>query len=134
MLQDEKNGCGMVPFVTVGEGMFSDLDIYSLKEGDTVTLDHEVRIRMDTVTTGEGEEWFYIFTNEEEIHKQPVPDVVMEIPFADMFEIAAKSDKVVGVVINPFGRYFKADKKVIECIYEVFENMEDESLWKELSE
>ena len=51
-----------------------------------------------------------------------------------MFDIAGKSDKVAGVVINPFGRYFKADKKVIECIYEVFKNMEDESLWNELSE
>ena len=121
----KRDGCGMVPFVTVGEGMFSDLDIYSLKEGDTVTLDHEVRIRMDTVAAGDGEEWFYIFTNEEEIHKKPVPDVVMEIPFTDMFDIAGKSDKVAGVVINPFGRYFKADKKVIECIYEVFKNMED---------
>ena len=42
----KEDGCGMVPFVTVGEGMFSDLDVYSLKEGDTVTLDHEIRIRM----------------------------------------------------------------------------------------
>lgn len=55
-----------------------------------------------------------------------IRDVRMrEIPFADIFDIAAKSDKVAGVVINPFGRYFKADKSVIECIYEVFENMED---------
>lgn len=121
----KKDGSGMVPFVTVGEGMFSDLDVYSLREGDTVTLSHDVRIRMDTVTAGEGEEWLYIFTNEGEIHKQPVPDVIMEISFADIFDIAAKSDKVAGVVINPFGRYFKADKSVIECIYEVFENMED---------
>ena len=98
---------------------------YSLKEGDTVTLDHEVRIRMDTVAAGDGEEWFYIFTNEEEIHKQPVPNVIMEIPFADIFDTAARSDRVAGVVINPFGRYFKADKSVIECIYEVFEKMED---------
>ena len=121
----KQDGSGMVPFVTVGEGMFSDLDVYSLKEGDTVTLDHEVRIRMDTVAAGDGEEWFYIFTNEDEIHKQPIPEVVMEIPFADMFDIAGRSDKVAGVVINPFGKYFKADKKVIECIFEVCKNMED---------
>lgn len=121
----KKNGCGMVPFVTVGEGLLSGLDINGLKEGDTVTLDHEVRILMDTVAAGDGEEWFYIFTNDEEIYKQPVPNVIMEIPFADIFDTAARSDKVAGVVINPFGRYFKADKSVIECIYEVFENMED---------
>lgn len=41
-----------------------------------------------------------------------------------MFDIAGRSDKVAGVVINPFGKYFKADKKVIECIFEVRKNME----------
>ena len=123
-LRMKEDGCGMVPFVTVGEGMFSELDVYSLKERDTLTLNHDVRIRMDTVSAGEGEEWFYIFTNKDEIHKQPVPEVVMEIPFADMFDIAGRSDKVAGVVINPFGKYFKADKKVIECIFEVRKNME----------
>ena len=121
----KEDGCGMVPFVTVGKGMFSELDVYSLKEGDTLTLNHDVRIRMDTVSAGEGEEWFYIFTNKDEIHKQPVPEVVMEIPFADMFDIAGRSDKVAGVVINPFGKYFKADKKVIECIFEARKNMEE---------
>ena len=121
----KEDGCGMVPFVTVGEGMFSDLDVYSLKERDTLTLNHDVRIRMDTVSAGEGEEWFYIFTNEDEIHKQPVPEVVMEIPFADMFDIAGRSDKVAGVVINPVGKYLKADKKVIECIFEARKNMEE---------
>ena len=105
--------------------MFPDLDVYSLKEGDTITLDHEVRIRMDTVTEGDGNEWFYIFTNSDEVHKKPVPDVVMEIPFAEMFEAAEKSNKVNGVVINPFGKYFKLDKKLIECTFEVLKHMEE---------
>lgn len=38
---------------------------------------------------------------------------------------ALYSDGYTVRVINPFGRYFKADKKVIECIDEVFKNMED---------
>ncbi|MSC86183.1 hypothetical protein EAI89_20275 [Eubacterium sp. am_0171] len=121
----KRNGCGMVPFVTVGGTMFPDLDVSSLKKGDVVTLDHEVRFRMDTVAAGDGVEWFYIFTSEEEMHKKPVPEVIMEIPFADIFDIAGKNDKVAGVVINPFGRYFKADREVIECINAVFQNMED---------
>lgn len=121
----KEDGNGLVPFVTVGEGMFPDLDVYSLKEGDTITLDHEVRIRMDTVTEGDGNEWFYIFTNSDEVHKKPVPDVVMEIPFAEMFEAAEKSNKVNGVVINPFGKYFKLDKKLIECTFEVLKHMEE---------
>ena len=119
------DGCGLVPFVTVGEGVFPDLDVYSLQEGDTITLDHEVGIRMDTVTEGDGKEWFYIFTNGEEMHKKPVPDVVMEIPFAEILEAAKKSNKVNGVVMNPFGKYFKLDKKLIECTFEVLKHMEE---------
>ena len=67
----------------------------------------------------------FIIENVPGMAKQPVPNVIMEIPFADIFDTAARSDRVAGVVINPFGRYFKADKKVIECIYEVFKKMED---------
>ena len=67
----------------------------------------------------------FIIENVPGMAKQPVPNVIMEIPFADIFDTAARSDRVAGVVINPFGRYFKADKSVIACIYEVFEKMED---------
>ena len=49
----------------------------------------------------------------------------MEIPFAEMFEAAEKSNKVNGVVINPFGKYFKLDKKLIECTSEVLKHMEE---------
>ena len=48
----KSKGHVLVPFVTVGEEMFSDLDVYNLKEGDTLTLDHDVRLHMDTVTEG----------------------------------------------------------------------------------
>jgi hypothetical protein len=90
---------------------------------------------MDTVAAEDGIEWMYIFTNEEESHKKPVPNVVMEIPFRQILEIGLHNDKVAGVVINPFGKYFKADKKVIECIfYACRQNMEGEALWKEQSE
>ena len=123
-----KNGAyGLVPFVTMDEDMLSDLDVYSLKEGDTFTLDHDVRIRMDTVIQGKDDEWLYIFTNSDELHKGRVPDVSMEIPFIDMFEIANKTNRVKGVVINPFGKYLKLDKQIIECIFTVLKNIEDET-------
>lgn len=121
----KKEGCGLVPFVTSGEDMFSELDISELKEGDTLTLDHEVRMRMDTVAARNEVEWLYIFTNEKELHRNRTPDVIVEVPFEDMFQIAARNDKVAGVVINPFGMYFKVDKKVIDCISEVYGQMEE---------
>ena len=129
------DGQGWVPFVTVSGEMFPNLDVSTLQEGDRLTLDQEVRLRMDTVAAEDGIEWLYIFTNEEEGHKKPVPNVVMEIPFRQILEIGLHNDKVAGVVINPFGKYFKADKKVIECIFDACrQNMEGEALWKEQSE
>ena len=50
----KSKGHVLVPFVTVGEDMFSDLDVYHLKERDTLTLDHDVRLHMDTVTEGKN--------------------------------------------------------------------------------
>ena len=122
------DGQGWVPFVTVSGEMFPNLDVSTLQEGDRLTLDQEVRLRMDTVAAEDGIEWLYIFTNEEESHKKPVPNVVMEIPFRQILEIGLHNDKVAGVVINPFGKYFKADKKVIECIFDACrQNMEGEA-------
>ena len=121
----KKEGCGLVPFVTSEGAMFSELDISELKEGDTLTIDHEVRMRMDTVAAGDEVEWLYIFTNEEELHRNRTPDVIVEVPFEDIFQIAARNEKVAGVVINPFGKYFKVDKKVIDCIFEVYGQMEE---------
>ena len=122
------DGQGWVPFVTVSGEMFPNLDVSTLQEGDRLTLDQEVRLRMDTVAAEDGIEWLYIFTNEEESHKKPVPNVVMEIQFRQILEIGLHNNKVAGVVINPFGKYFKADKKVIECIFDACrQNMEGEA-------
>ncbi|MCI6243969.1 MAG: SseB family protein [Agathobacter sp.] len=75
---------------------------------------------MDTVAEGDETEWFYIFTRVEEMHKQTIPEVVMQIPFADMLDTALKSDKVAGLVINPFGQYFKLDKQLIKLVQKDF--------------
>ena len=50
-------------------------------------------------------------------------DSVMTVAIAEA--LIAIGPDANEIVINPFGRYFKADKSVIECIYEVFEKMED---------
>lgn len=75
------DGQGWVPFVTVSGELFPNLDVRSLQEGDKLAVDQKVRLRMDTVAAEDRIEWLYIFTNEEESYKKPVPNVVMEIPF-----------------------------------------------------
>ena len=123
----KSKGHVLVPFVTVGEDMFSDLDVYHLKEGDTLTLDHDVRLHMDTVTEGKDEEWFYFFTGEEESRRKQCGNVIMSIPLYDMMEIAYKSEKVQGLVINPFGKYVRLTKELLGFILKEFtENWQED--------
>lgn len=114
-------GHALVPFVEVGEGFFSDMDVYQLKAGDTITLDHDVRLRMDTVTEDKKEEWLYLFTSEEELRKQQCGNVIMSVPIKDMLRIALDNEKVLGLVINPFGRYVKLDKELLKFLLIEFE-------------
>lgn len=116
----KSKGHVLVPFVTVGEEMFSDLDVYNIKEGDILTLDHDVRLHMDTVTEGKDEEWFYFFTGEEESRRKQCGNVIMSIPLYDMMEIAYKSDKIQGLVINPFGKYVRLTKELLGFILKEF--------------
>ena len=123
----KSKGHVLVPFVTVGEDMFSDLDVYHLKEGDTLTLDHDVRLHMDTVTEGKDEEWFYFFTGEEESRRKQCGNVIMSIPLYDMMEIAYKSEKVEGLVINPFGKYVRLTKDLLGFLLKEFtENWQED--------
>lgn len=123
----KSKGHVLVPFVTVGEDMFSDLDVYHLKEGDTLTLDHDVRLHMDTVTEGKDEEWFYFFTGEEESRRKQCGNVIISIPLYDMIEIAYKSEKVQGLVINPFGKYVRLTKELLGFILKEFtENWQED--------
>ena len=122
----KSKGHVLVPFVIVGEDMFSDLDVYSLKEGDTLTLDHDVRMHMDTVTEGKDDEWFYFFTGEEELRRQQSSNVIMSIPIYDIMQIAYKSEKVQGLVVNPFGKFVRLNKELLGFIIKEYEEK-----WKE---
>lgn len=114
-------GQALVPFVEVGRGILAEIDVCQLKEGDTVTLDHDVRLRMDTVTEGNEEEWLYFFTSNEELRRKQCGNVIMSIPICDMLRSALENDKVTGLVINPFGRYVKLDKEMLRLLLDEFE-------------
>ena len=128
----------LVPFVTVGKDLFSDLDVYRLKEGDVVSPDQDVRVRMDTVTEGKEEEWFYFFTSEAELRKKQCGNVIMTIPLYDMMDIAYRSELVHGLVVNPFGEFVRLDKKLLGLILKEYEEKwntdEGETEWNEQSE
>ena len=119
-------GHALVPFVTVNEDAFSELDIENIKEGDTFQLNQDVRLRMDTVSEGKDEEWFCLFTSEEELRKQQTGNVIMSLPISEMLETSVRSEKVKGVVINPFGKFVKLDKDILKVILQEYNDN-----WKE---
>ncbi|MDD6570932.1 MAG: SseB family protein, partial [Thermoflexaceae bacterium] len=113
-------------------------DVYRLKEGDVVSPDQDVRIRMDTVTEGKEEEWFYIFTSEAELRNKQCGNVIMTIPLYDMMDIAYRSEQVHGLVVNPFGEFVRLDKKLLGLILKEYEENwktdGGETEWNERSE
>ncbi len=106
----------IVPFVAVGEDMFSHVDIDNLKKGDTITLDHDVIMRVSTVTDENDEQWFCFFTNEEEFRRKRNGDIIIQLHIREIMEFAYKSDEVQGLVVNPFGKFLKLDKEILEFI------------------
>ena len=71
-------------------------------------------------------EGFYFVTGEEESRRQQCGNVIMSIPLYDMMEIAYKSDKVQGLVINPFGKYVRLTKELLGFLIKEFTDN-----WKE---
>lgn len=106
----------IVPFVAVGEDMFPHVDIDNLKKGDTITLDHDVIMRVSTVTDENDKQWFCFFTNEDEFRRERNGDIIMQLHIREIMEFAYKSDEVQGLVVNPFGKFLKLDKEILEFI------------------
>lgn len=53
---------------------------------------------------------------EEESRRKQCGNVIMSIPLYDMMEIAYKSEKVEGLVINSFGKYVRLTKELLGFI------------------
>lgn len=90
------------------------LDPDSICLGKDFQITEEVRLRMDTVTDEEGNEWFPLFTDEEELHKQPTSNIIINSPIREILRNGAVSDRVKGVVINPFGERLALPQDVLK--------------------
>ena len=114
----------VVPYITVGSFM-SEEQIHKVKVGDTISLDHDVRLKMETVKDASGKEWLGVFTSSEEMHKGSAGNVQMNQPILSILKLALEWEKMNGIVINPFGKYIQMTKKMIEVLirgYEYYEN------------
>lgn len=116
-----ENGEVIVPFVDVKDALINMINPDTVSVGDTICLDEEVRLKMDTVTDGSGRLWYPIFTDRDELEKGAVSNVIMLVSMKDMLCNGLKCETVEGVVFNPFGEAFVMDKRMIEALFKDFE-------------
>ena len=103
-----------MPFVDVNNALMEGLDVEHVMAGDSIQLQQEVRLRMDTMTDADGNLWLPLFLNSRELNKGKTANVIMPVSILDVLKFGLHGDDLKGVVIDPFGRAFTMTKDLLE--------------------
>lgn len=106
----------LMPMIDVN-GTMSSLTSDDLCLGKTYQITEEVRLRMDTVVDNDGEQWFPLFTDEEELDRQPTTNIRINTSIEQVLRNGVNSDRVRGVVINPFGHMIAIPKEILKFVF-----------------
>ena len=77
----------VVPYITENPFM-SEEQISKVKAGDTISLDHDVRLKIETVKDADEKEWIGVFTSSEEMHKGSAGNVQMNQSIESILRLA----------------------------------------------
>ncbi len=116
-----------MPFVDVNNTLMEGIDIEHAMTGDTVQLQEEVRLRMDTMTDGDGNLRLPLFLNSRELNRGQTANVIMPVAILDVLRFGLHGDDLKGVVINPFGRAFTMTKDLLEKFISDYESWADKN-------
>lgn len=116
----KQNGNFVVPYITT-QPFLSEDQIKKINIGDTFTLNHDVKLKMETVKDVKGNEWLGVFTSSHEMHKGSSGNVMMDQPILTVLELVLDWEEVNGIVINPFGKYFQLTKDMIAILIGIYE-------------
>ncbi len=141
-LQDDKNGLLLfmevmvsrmqqkgelaVPYVSDMEFM-SEREIFKAQIGQTFSLEEDFRMKLETVTDEDGNEWMGVFTSSKEMHKGSAGNVQINQSIEEILRLVLDWEEIGGIVINPFGKYVRLSKELIQLLfngYEYYENVE----------
>lgn len=74
-------------------------------------------LELRPVRTPDGNTWFAAFTSfEEELKKKDEMVSGFTAEIAQLFDIALQTETVAGVIINPWDKALKLDKRIIELV------------------
>ncbi|MBP5655270.1 MAG: SseB family protein [Clostridiales bacterium] len=115
----EEEGEAPMPMVDVN-GVLDGITIEDIEVGKTIQFDRDLRLRMATVTDNCGNEWFPLFTSEEECQKKYVSNIIINVPVEVILNNGRTSDRVTGVVIDPYGVSMKIPKDILGLLFKVY--------------
>lgn len=113
----------VVPYITKNS-FLSKEQINSINIGDTFTLDHDVKLKMETVKDASGKEWLGVFTSSNEMHKGSSGNVQINQSILSILKLVLNWEEIDGIVINPFGKYLQISKAMILLLIGIYEEHE----------
>ena len=113
----------VVPYITKNP-FLSKEQLSSINIGDTFTLDHDVKLKMETVKDMNGKEWLGVFTSSNEMHKGSSGNVQISQSILSILKLVIDWKEIDGIVINPFGKYMQISKAMILRLISIYEEHE----------
>lgn len=105
-----------------------NMDWESLKVGESFNFNQDIRLTIDKVVDGNGDEWIPLYTDEEERQKGETTNFIMNVSIETLLREAYYYTGVKGLVINPFGQPLTVPKDIIKIVldaYEVWQEQKD---------
>lgn len=126
LISIEQGGELVVPYITK-HSILSKEQLNSINIGDTFTLDHDVKLKLETVKDVKGNEWVGVFTSTNEMHKGSSGNVQINQSILSILKSVLDLEEVNGIVINPFGKHIQISKNMIALLISIYNECAKES-------
>lgn len=126
LISIEQGGELVVPYITT-HSILSEEQLNSISIGDTFTLDHNVKLKLETVKDVKGNEWMGVFTSTNEMHKGSSGNVQINQSILSILQSVLDLEEVNGIVINPFGKHIQISKNMIALLISIYDECAKES-------
>lgn len=126
LISIEQGGELVVPYITT-HSILSEEQLNSINIGDAFTLNHDVKLKLETVKDVKGNEWMGVFTSTNEMHKESSGNVQINQSILSILKSVLDLEEVNGIVINPFGKHIQISKNMIALLISIYNECAKES-------
>lgn len=126
LISIEQGGELVVPYITT-HSILSEEQLNSINIGDAFTLNHDVKLKLETVKDVKGNEWMGVFTSTNEMHKGSSGNVQINQLILSILKSVLDLEEVNGIVINPFGKHIQISKNMIALLISIYNECAKES-------